>query len=218
MYALFFIFLSFFFGYLAAAKSCLYLWPCINTIIFGIAYLTNQPKILCKKKNGRFNPLVFLLNLPWLSFQYFLWYTEKFFSDKNAYNKVKGAHLTIGRRLLPNEYPDTIETVLDLTAEFNEVTLKNKQYINVPLLDAMPLTKSAYLRLVSLAPEIAASRVYIHCAQGHGRTAMVTALLLTLTGYSKSAADAYDLILQCRPKAKMSQSQLACIHKIDTIQ
>lgn len=54
---------------------------------------------------------------------------------------------------------------------------------------------------------------FIHCAEGHGRTAMVAAALLIARGEATDLCSAESIILRARPLAKMNRAQKAFLKK-----
>ena len=106
----------------------------------------------------------------------------------------------IGRRLLSREMPSDIELVVDLTCEFSEPrTIRSaRRYIAFPMLDAAALPSRLLAEFVGcLAVE--EGRMFIHCAQGHGRTGLITALLLIAKGDVQNADDALLKVQASRP-------------------
>lgn len=82
---------------------------------------------------------------------------------------------------------------------------EDKEYINVPLLDAeVPPNK---FDLTDLIKNINNKAVYIHCAQGHGRTALFTAMLLKQAGFIKTLSEGIEIIQRHRPLAKLNKNQ-----------
>ena len=207
MYSVFFFSLSILFTYYSIEQNIIFLWPAANTAFFGLAYLFNKPMLFAKSQNGRINILIHLINLPWLFFTTAVWRFGCLISKEAPFNKIPSTNITIGRRLLKTEFPDEIEIILDLTCEFNECLPDNKEYINLPLLDGIAPPGNTVKQLQDILPRINNKQIYIHCAQGHGRTATITTLLLVLIKKYPKVEDAYKCILENRPKANMSRSQ-----------
>ena len=207
MFSVFFLSLSFLFGYLAIHDSLFYVWPALNSSYFGTAYVFNAPKLFLKSKAGKIPLPVILVNLPWLLFQNIIWNIERLVSNENPYDRIDGTNITIGRRLQTDEYPNDIDVVVDLTCEFTEPKLDSSAYINLACLDGVALNSSTRKEIRALLPIIENKNIYIHCAQGHGRTAMVAIEILILTNVCRSFDEAQQMVLRSRPKAKMSKRQ-----------
>ena len=84
--------------------------------------------------------------------------------------------LFAGRRPLAGELPSQVLLVVDLAAEFIECRAVRTacRYISAPVLDTGIMDEAAFVALVQ---EVAQwpGPVYIHCAQGHGRTGTLAA-------------------------------------------
>lgn len=123
----------------------------------------------------------------------------------------------IGRRLLSGEYPPNLAAVVDLTCEFSEQLplLSAPEFRVFPILDAGAVSAA---ELTAMVREIAAlpRPVYLHCARGHGRTAMVASALLLHLGLAESAADAERRVLDVRPGARMNRRQRAAVERLAT--
>jgi protein-tyrosine phosphatase len=207
IYSIFFLFISTICGYFALKNNLILLWPALNAFFFSLIYFLNKPKWFCKSKAGKLNPFILIFNLPWLAFTYLVWNIHIIISKENKTDKIIDTKIILGRRLLKNEMPSDVQIVLDLTSEFNEPKFENVEYINVPLLDSIQPNNTFKAELDSLANKLKDKVVLIHCAQGHGRTALATSILLVNLGFSENSEKAYKLILSTRPKAKMSKVQ-----------
>ena len=101
-------------------------------------------------------------------------------------------------------------TVLDLTCEFTEpVRLRQAtNYLCVPVLDLTPPTP-AQLReaLDFLTAHQADGPVLVHCAAGHGRSALVLAAFLLQQGKATNATEAMAQLRSARPNVKLNAAQ-----------
>lgn len=182
-------------------------WVTLSWLAVGSAYILPYPDLF-RKRRGRLSPMRRTLLAPYLALQYALWHLARSLSSEPAY-----AHLTeqvlIGRRLLKGEYPK-LKTLVDCTAEFDENVPDGVTYLPLPLLDGMAARPDA-LREVAGRIAIAQPPVYIHCAQGHGRTAMVAASVLLASGGATTVDDALASVKRARPGARLSRSQLCSL-------
>lgn len=95
------------------------------------------------------------------------------------------------------------EVIIDLAAELPRFYKFDGHYESLPNLDGVELVNSQPLN--ELSRDMA---ILVHCAQGHGRSAAFTALLLGRLGQSGGAEEAISSILLGRPLAKMASCQL----------
>lgn len=97
---------------------------------------------------------------------------------------------------------------MDLTSEFPEpgAVRAGREYHCLPTLDASsPSLPSfqALLLVVARSPE----PIYIHCAKGHGRSAMVVIALLLARSLATTVSDAERIAKQARPGVQISTHQ-----------
>ena len=163
----------------------------------GYANAKLGPKIFGKQGDGRIAWHNKLLLLPYLLFTWGVWHLYRVLDRRPAVNRID-EDLIVGRRLLPHEVPGGIDHYVDLTSEFEEPMAMRKlpSYISLPILDAETPALEA---LRAACKHVAAGRVYVHCAQGHGRTGMFAAALLAERGAVQSAGQALRLLRQQRP-------------------
>jgi protein-tyrosine phosphatase len=102
------------------------------------------------------------------------------------------------------------QAVLDLAAEFAAPhpfrTLPH--YYSVPVLDAAA-PSAAQLRATTawLIDRVKAGPVFVHCALGHGRSALAAAAYLVATGLAPDPRAAVARVKAVRPKAKLTEPQ-----------
>lgn len=56
--------------------------------------------------------------------------------------------------------------------------------------------------------------VLIHCAQGHGRTGLVAAAVLLVSGEAKTAVDAIAMVKSVRPGVELNREQMSVLEKL----
>lgn len=137
-----------------------------------------------------------------------MWRLQIQVSDEPPFHKIENLDIWVGRRLLPKEMPEEIDMIIDLTSEFPKID-STKSYINIPLLDGINPPRSIVKSVKQVAEKIKKEKlkIYIHCAQGHGRTATFTSLLLVELGLAENPLGGYEKVREARPKAKVSSSQ-----------
>jgi protein-tyrosine phosphatase len=182
-------------------------WPAVSWALIGFAYLWPGAGIF-EKCGARLTPSRKLLLLPHVVLLYATWHAVRVLSREPAFATLR-EDIIIGRRLLPGEFP-AVRTVVDLAAELDEHIPAGATYISCPILDGAPLPPDV-LRRVAKRISAAPAPVYIHCAQGHGRTAMVAAAVLLERGVATSVSAALTLVREARPAARPNRSQVQAL-------
>jgi hypothetical protein len=186
-----------------SALSLLWIYPLISAVILTIAYATNTPKLIVgKTTTGDINSLLVTINFPWLLITWVIWEIQAKLSSEDLINQIAGTNIYIGCYPKYSEI-DQFDLVIDLTAEFCSHKGQAKTYLGVPNLDGMPLRNVVFPTGMTLG-----SKIFIHCAQGHGRTATYTSLLLAHLGIARSQIEALSLILNSRPAAQPAKLQI----------
>lgn len=190
------------------------LWPAANALLLSVLYACNLPRGLGKRSRGGLSASSWLLFGSYIVFGRLVMRAHIALSGEPACQEVAPG-LWIARRLrpgeIPQEVPRTLRRIVDLTAEFAEprAIASEPGWRWIPILDAGVPTPSAKRKLEALAREWreAPGPVLIHCAQGHGRSAMAAAWLLVRTGRAQSVEEALAQIRSVRPGAKVKRSQ-----------
>jgi protein-tyrosine phosphatase len=184
------------------------IWPGVSFLFVGVAYLMAGTTIYGKRTNGVIPLHRFVLLAPFLTYTWLVWHIVRIFSREPVYHELS-PKLLIGRRLLPHELPADVDCIVDLTSEFNEPPAIRRLpgYTCFPILDANAPPLDGLIAALRDVESRDAQRIYIHCAQGHGRTAMFTAALLLLRGDAIDVSAAVDAVRKVRPLAEMNQRQ-----------
>ncbi|UCG50464.1 MAG: dual specificity protein phosphatase family protein [Candidatus Latescibacterota bacterium] len=213
-YPVFFITVSVVFGGVAVRNggaSLILLWPAVSFALVGSAYAGLGTRIFGKRSNGTLDPFCATVLFPYLIFPWLVWQAVRVGTREPAFHPLIDG-IFIGRRLLTDEYPPGIESVVDLTCEFSESkhVREGRTYRSLPTLDASAPESAALEALIKEIIQLQRG-VYIHCAEGHGRTATVAAALLLYIGEATSVNDAINFVLQRRPKARMNSAQRSMV-------
>ena len=164
------------------------------------------------KKNGKIPILIKLINAPYFILTLVTWHVYKKCIIENSTDDINDS-LCVGRRQLSGEFDlEKIDYYLDLTSEFDEPQSYriSEKYLNFPILDAdVPDYKS----LNDLMTKIKGSKVFIHCAQGHGRTGLVAIVFLIANKTVKSVDEGLKLLKSKRPKLDVNSEQLRFLEK-----
>lgn len=185
----------------------LLLWPALSFAIVALAYAGVGARAFGKQPDGRMRPWAVFALLPYLLLTWGTWHLARRSSRERVFDEVVPGVL-VGRRLLPGELPSGVTAVLDLTSEFIEPECIRGacRYVSLPILDAstLPVERvSPVLRELATLPGL----LYVHCAQGHGRTGMIAAALLVARGDAPDAKTALARVQQARPGVRLSAHQ-----------
>lgn len=140
-----------------------------------------------------------------------IWHIYRILINENSTDKISD-DLVVGRRLLPKEVREEYEGYIDLTAEFDEPrAIRDKSsYICFPILDAsVPNIE----KLMDLLEKVENKNLYIHCAQGHGRTGLVALALLLRKGIIKDVREGVDYLKSFRPALNLNNYQIEYLEK-----
>lgn len=199
-------FASAFYALQYPAASLALSWASLSFAIVASAYIGILPRAFFKGSNGVIPVWSKLLNLPFLLYTCMIWHIYRLLSNESATNKVSD-ELVIGRRLLAKEVTEDYDSYVDLTAEFDEPReLREKpSYISFPILDAsVPSLKD----LISLLDNIENKKLFVHCAQGHGRTGLIALALLLRKGIVQDVSEGVAHLQECRPALNLNRNQI----------
>lgn len=185
--------------------SYLLLWFAISFFTLSAGYAGVGPRVFCKQSDGTIPLWVKIIHFPFLLYSAFVWHITQVLSRENPFDKVED-DLIIGRRLRDRELPHGIVNYVDLTAEFEDPKeiRQSTNYVSVPILDAgVPRPDALHSAISRLSPGI----TFVHCAQGHGRTALFTLALLAKRGRIQSFDEGMALIKQARPGIGFNRMQ-----------
>ncbi|TWU62021.1 tyrosine-protein phosphatase [Crateriforma conspicua] len=195
--------------------SWLLLHPAFSFGLVGASYLLSKPEIFGKQPDGSRSTLALLLLLPYLAYVAIVWYVVRLVSRESKADALTD-DLILSRRLLAKELPSEVASVVDLTCEFTEPIAKRPgvSYLCFPMLDGLGASSE---RLRTLAAEIIElpSPVLIHCAQGHGRTGLVAAAVLLVSGKARTAEEAIAMIQSVRPGVELNRMQRSLLEQIE---
>ena len=189
---LIFAFLAFFLSlYPWAGQSfghLVLLWPALAFISIGLAHLlcpAAGARWLCKDpRTGQINVATAVIFLPFLMLSWLIWLVKHLIKCESPYDRVY-EDFYVGRYCMryPAQFPDDAANVVDLTAEFPARcdVIRGRNYLCLPSLDReMPPAHD----LADFARQVEALEgpTYVHCANGHGRSALVVAMVMIMRG------------------------------------
>lgn len=187
------------------------------TLNFGLvtlAYAARDPRIWAKQPEGRLEPVRAAVMWPAHLLNEGIFRVMRLTTSSRPFDEITPG-LFLGRRLAGAEGElQRFRAVLDLTAEFTEpAALRGaEQYRCLPVLDHTPPTPEQLQRALEF---IEAHRqggpVLVHCAAGHGRSALVLAAWLLHTGQATDPDAAMARLRQSRPNVALNAEQRAAL-------
>ena len=184
-------------------------WPGISFGAVGLAYLGLGPGIFGKRPDGSmaWHAIVFLL--PHLAPLWLTWRLVRAVSREDCSNEVVPG-VFVGRRPLAGEIPPEVTLLVDLTAEFPELRAvqAGRQYVSAPMLDTGIAQREPFAELVRQVSQWPGA-VYIHCAQGHGRSGTLATAVIVAKGHCATADEAVSMLRAARPRLRLGRNQLA---------
>lgn len=196
--------------YLGSWALCL-LWPALALGWVAAAYLLQRPSLLGKTSSGRIQWPYRVLLFPFHAMVMLTWQMMCLLSREPVSHQIHPT-LRVGRRVRRAELEWEFDLMLDLTCEMpaSAQLAHAGRYICIPTLDATAVSLSALLDVLTQAID-AKERVYIHCAQGHGRTAFAAALMLGLEHRASTPHQAIELLQTKRPAMGLNTSQMQAL-------
>ena len=184
-------------------------WLGCDFLIVAVAHVLKAHRVFGKRPDGTLPLWSRLLFFPLLIYQTIIWHVTRLL-ERGPAQSVVNEHLVVGRRLLPFELRGNFDNYIDLTAEFSEPQKirTSPSYRSFPILDGTaPAPEELRAAVATLRPGL----TYVHCAQGHGRTALFALAVLLSSDAAHSVDDGMRMLTAVRPGIRLSQSQRKCI-------
>ncbi len=183
------------------------LWPAVACALVAAAYALNRPSMVGKRADGRVPWPLILLYLPVLLGLWGRWHAVRAMKLEEPWVRVAPG-LWLGRRPLAGELPTDVELVVDLTVEWHRAAgLEDLPHRWLRCLDGMPFPELYALRELVDELSVEARPMYVHCAAGHGRSALVVAALLVRRGLVATPREAEERLKALRPRVHITQGQ-----------
>jgi protein-tyrosine phosphatase len=182
-------------------------WPASSALLVAAGYGGWGARVFGKRRDGAFAAWAWVVHLPYLLITSIVWHLMRLFSRENVADEVAPG-VWVGRRPLLRELPKNVVRVVDLTAEFWPAAGIRKRfaYVCYPTLDAHVCADEAFAEAVRETIPVAGP-IYIHCAQGHGRSAALAAALLIAHGAARDVEEAEKKLCAARPGVCMERVQ-----------
>jgi hypothetical protein len=192
----------------------------LGLLLVSWAYFRRWPGLLGKRRGGQVMFSSYVVFWPyhllnWATFAFFRW-----ISREPPFHEVSPG-LFVGGRLLPADAARFrergISSVLDLTAEFSESRFLRTvpAYLCIPLLDrSVPTPEELRLGVEFITQKLAVGPVYVHCALGHGRSAVFAAAYLLSQGLAEKPEAAVAQLRAVRPGIRPSRDQVRALAQI----
>jgi protein-tyrosine phosphatase len=187
---------------LLGGPGLIFAWPALSLVGVALAYAMGWNWIFGKRR-GRLPAWSLVVFGPHLLGQRILWWVQS--RGRTPCSQLL-PNLWIGRRPSARDCAELkqrgVTATLDLTAELPESPgLRDGGYHNLPVLDLTLPDLPTLRRAVEIIDD--ASRdggvVYMHCALGYGRTAIVAAAYLLSTGRAATVEGAVGRVRAARP-------------------
>lgn len=193
-------------GFVGGAAWIL-VWPAFSLVVVGLGYVWLGPWVLGKQADGTLAWYTALLLMPYFGAAEFAWYLVRVLGKEEPWHEVSRG-LFLGRRVQHWELPARIGLVLDMTAEFVEpIEIRTgRRYVCLPTLDASVPTPTA---LADVIAEILPypGNIYVHCAAGHGRSAMALGVLMVARGVASEIDQAIAMMTAARARVRLRTTQ-----------
>ena len=169
-------------------------WSGLGFGVMAAAYVLQKPGVFGKHADGTlaWGPCVLLL--PYLLLTWLLWYCQTRFSREAVCDEVAPG-LWVGRRAAEKDLPPGVTLIVDLTSEFGEPrgVRTGRTYLCLPALDNAAPDGEGFAKAVRKATGWDGA-VYVHCALGHGRSALVAAAVLVTRGLAGGPEEAFTQV------------------------
>ncbi|NQT17768.1 MAG: dual specificity protein phosphatase family protein [Planctomycetes bacterium] len=190
------------------------LWVAADLFLVGLAYLGLGPRLLGKRSDGGVAFWAILLLFPYLFGIETVWRLRRLFPPASPFQElIPGIY--IGRRLFPHEYPAAVDCIVDLTCELSEFrgVRPSRFYVCLPILDGHVPKLADLLNLIGRIDAMHGT-VYVHCAEGYGRTGMVAASILLAKGLADDPDEAIRTVQRKRPGVCLGRAQRRAVARV----
>jgi hypothetical protein len=191
-------------------------WLAVALAGMALAYALDSPVPLRKRADGRISPFGYLLFWPVIGLNRLILLVRRLVIREPLMDEILPGLFLGGR---PDWFDGErlrrrrIQSVLDMTAEFSETPAARRlRYAAFRLLDTRPGRLADLIRAVEWIDRARADGpVLVHCALGHGRSAMIVAAYLIHAGQAPDAESALAFVRERRPGIELRSDQVAML-------
>lgn len=184
--------------------TLLLIWPALSFGLVALGYFGLGAWMLGKQRDGTRKAWGYVLGGPFIVFMHLLRFalTKARWREAPWDEVVDGIY--VGRIVPLAQLPADVQTVVDLTSELLEdpALVEAKRYVCLPTLDGSAPALGELIDLLRQR-ETWPGAIYVHCAAGHGRSALVAACLVVLGGLAEDIDKAMTRMKQKRPKVHL---------------
>lgn len=191
----------------------LLLWLSACSFVVAAGYTTLGARVLGKRETGELPLLRRIVLFPFFALTWGAWHLSRIARERSYDLVAPGLYL--GRLPRPGELPGDVAVLVDLTAEF-EVDRRlrsEREYLCLPTLDGTAPDEAPCRALVERL-RIHPGPIYVHCAYGRGRSALVAAALLLARGEARTLDEAVARLRKARPGVALTPPQRALLARM----
>jgi protein-tyrosine phosphatase len=191
-------------------------WSAVAAFVVGAAYVTASPGLLGKRHDGTLRSTHVLALLPYFAVVWGRWWLTRLLTRERPWDEVVPG-LLLGRWPAVEPVPESVQVVVDLAAELPRASTigERRQYISLPTLDHDAPPAAAFIDVARRLAETPAP-VFVYCAFGHGRSAVMVAAILLRRGVARDVPEALSLLRAARPRVGLSHSQRVLLQQLET--
>jgi len=213
-YGVLFLLLGALFGYAAVrltGAGWLLLWPAISFTLVALGYLGVGARVFGKRNDGGYDPVRATILAPFLLYARLQYCALRIVRREPRWNEV-AQRLYVGRWPRRGELPAGVAVIVDMTAELPARATAEVRYLCLPTLDGYVPEFTRFARLVDEVATIE-EPVYVHCAEGHGRSGMFATAVVLRRGFAGTVDDAITSLRVARPGIRLARAQRALVRR-----
>ncbi|HEY6229206.1 MAG TPA: dual specificity protein phosphatase family protein [Verrucomicrobiae bacterium] len=188
-------------------------WLGLDFVILGVAHMRRSHRVFGKRADGCLPLWTWAMFLPLQIYSLVTLNLTRLIGNEPWISTVN-EKLSVGSRPRGADNCAAFDTVVDLTAEFQETKRVRQRagYFCFPILDASAPSAEALIAALNAMPK---GRILIHCAQGHGRTGLFAAAWLLASGAAATANEALSILKIARPGIELNSLQMRCLSEVE---